>query len=56
VAPEAQREGTYDKAVEGIREALRRGFRLTTNTTLFDGADAKRTRALFRERRKFSSP
>jgi hopanoid biosynthesis associated radical SAM protein HpnH len=43
------REGTYDKAVEGIREALRRGFRLTTNTTLFDGADAKSVRAFFDE-------
>jgi hopanoid biosynthesis associated radical SAM protein HpnH len=43
------REGTYDKAVEGIREALKRGFRLTTNTTLFDGADAKSVRAFFDE-------
>jgi hopanoid biosynthesis associated radical SAM protein HpnH len=41
------REGTYDIAVEGIKEALRRGFRLTTNTTLFDGADAKSVRAFF---------
>src|SRR6516225_3522064 len=43
------REGTYDKAVEGIQEALQRGFRLTTNTTLFDGADAKSVRAFFDE-------
>jgi hopanoid biosynthesis associated radical SAM protein HpnH len=43
------REGTYDKAVEGIQEALKRGFRLTTNTTLFDGADAKSVRAFFDE-------
>src|SRR5882762_3966890 len=41
------REGTYDKAVDGIREALQRGFRLTTNTTLFDGADAKSVREFF---------
>ena len=41
------REGTYDKAVEGITEALRRGFRVTTNTTLFDGADPKRVREFF---------
>jgi hopanoid biosynthesis associated radical SAM protein HpnH len=41
------REGTYDKAVDGIQEALRRGFRLTTNTTLFDGADSKSVRAFF---------
>jgi MoaA/NifB/PqqE/SkfB family radical SAM enzyme len=32
------REGGYDMAVEGIKAALRRGFRVTTNTTLFDGA------------------
>ena len=43
------REGTYDKAVEGIQEALKRGFRLTTNTTLFDGTDAKSVRAFFDE-------
>ncbi len=43
------REGTYDKAVEGIREALERGFRLTTNTTLFDGADPKSVREFFDE-------
>src|SRR6476646_5468624 len=43
------REGTYDIAVDGIREALKRGFRLTTNTTLFDGADAKSTRKFFDE-------
>jgi len=43
------REGTYDKAVDGIREALKRGFRLTTNTTLFDGADSKSVREFFDE-------
>jgi len=41
------REGTYDKAVEAIREALKRGFRVTTNTTLFDGADPRRVRDFF---------
>ena len=41
------REGVYDDAVEGIREALRRGFRVTTNTTLFDGADPHRMRQFF---------
>src|SRR5581483_5121088 len=41
------REGVYDRAVEGIREALRRGFRVTTNTTLFDGADPVRVRRFF---------
>lgn len=43
------REGGYDIAVEGIKEALRRGFRVTTNTTLFDGADANSVRAFFDE-------
>ena len=43
------REGVFDQAVEGIRAALRRGFRVTTNTTLFDGADAVRMRRFFDE-------
>jgi hopanoid biosynthesis associated radical SAM protein HpnH len=43
------REGGYDLALEGIKEALRRGFRVTTNTTLFDGADPKSVRAFFDE-------
>ena len=43
------REGTYQIAVEAIREALRRGFRVTTNTTLFDGADPERVRKFFDE-------
>ncbi len=42
-------EGGYEKAVEGIREALNRGFRVTTNTTLFDGADPKSVRSFFDE-------
>lgn len=41
------REGTYDKAVEAIKLALARGFRVTTNTTLFDGADAQSVRRFF---------
>ncbi len=43
------REGGYDLALEGIREALKRGFRVTTNTTLFDGADPNSVRAFFDE-------
>ena len=43
------REGGYDKALEGIRAALYGGFRVTTNTTLFDGADPKSVRAFFDE-------
>src|SRR5256712_9806809 len=40
-------EGGYDKAIEGIKEALARGFRVTTNTNLFDAADPKSVRAFF---------
>jgi len=43
------REGGYELAVEGIKEALKRGFRVTTNTTLFDGADPASVRAFFDE-------
>lgn len=43
------REGGYDLAVDGIKEALKRGFRVTTNTTLFDGADPNSVRAFFDE-------
>lgn len=46
------RDGTYDKAFEGIKEALSRGFRVTTNTTLFDGAKAERVRDFFDEMMK----
>jgi len=43
------REGTYQKAIAGIRLAVERGFRVTTNTTLFDGADPNSVRAFFDE-------
>ncbi len=43
------REGTYEKAVDAIRLAIERGFRVTTNTTLFEGADANSVRAFFDE-------
>ena len=43
------REGGYDLALDGIKEALKLGFRVTTNTTLFDGADPKSVRAFFDE-------
>src|SRR5206468_34827 len=42
-------EGGYDKAIDGIKEALARGFRVTTNTTLFEGTDPKSVRAFFDE-------
>lgn len=41
------RFGTYDKAARAIQAAVKRGFRVTTNTTLFDGADATRIREFF---------
>jgi hopanoid biosynthesis associated radical SAM protein HpnH len=43
------REGGFDIALEGIREAVKRGFRVTTNTTLFDGTDPNSVRAFFDE-------
>lgn len=39
--------GGYEIALEGIREAVRRGFRVTTNTTIFDGIDSKNLRQFF---------
>jgi hopanoid biosynthesis associated radical SAM protein HpnH len=41
------REGVYDIAVEAIRTARSRGFRVTTNTTLYAGADPGRLRQFF---------
>jgi hopanoid biosynthesis associated radical SAM protein HpnH len=43
------RKGVYRKAHRAIRAALTRGFRVTTNTTLFDGVDPQRTAAFFDE-------
>ena len=43
------REGGFEQAIEGVKEAVKRGFRVTTNTTLFDGADPKSVRAFFDE-------
>ncbi len=41
------REGTFDIALRAIQAALARGFRVTTNTTLFSTADADRMREFF---------
>lgn len=41
------REGVFDVAVDAIKAATKAGFRVTTNTTLFDGADPKRVREFF---------
>jgi hopanoid biosynthesis associated radical SAM protein HpnH len=43
------REGGYDIALDAMKAALLRGFRVTTNTTLFDGADPNSVRAFFDE-------
>lgn len=43
------REGTFQTALEGIRLAVKMGFRVTTNTTLFDGADPNAVRSFFDE-------
>ncbi len=43
------REGVYDEAVAAIREAVRQGFRVTTNTTVFDGTSPMRMRQFFGE-------
>ena len=41
------RDGVYDIAVDAIREAVRRGFRVTTNTTLFNTSEPMRVREFF---------
>ena len=43
------RDGTYDIAISAIKAALKRGFRVTTNTTLYSGADPERYRKFFDE-------
>jgi hopanoid biosynthesis associated radical SAM protein HpnH len=43
------REGGHAIAMEGVRAAVAAGFRVTTNTTLFDGADPNSVRAHFDE-------
>jgi hopanoid biosynthesis associated radical SAM protein HpnH len=41
------RAGVYDVAVQAIRAAIDAGFRVTTNTTLYDDADPERLRPFF---------
>jgi hopanoid biosynthesis associated radical SAM protein HpnH len=40
-------KGTYDRAVAAIRRAKERGFRVSINCTLFDGAEAERVARFF---------
>ncbi len=42
-------DGVFDKAVAAIRRAKQRGFRVSINCTLFDGADPKRVASFFNE-------
>jgi len=42
-------EGIYDVAVRAIRTAVERGFRVTTNTTLFNDADPESCKQFFDE-------
>uniref|UniRef100_A0A7C4QTB0 Adenosyl-hopene transferase HpnH n=1 Tax=Schlesneria paludicola TaxID=360056 RepID=A0A7C4QTB0_9PLAN len=41
------REGVYDVALAAIKAAIARGFRVTTNTTVYNNADPERLRELF---------
>ncbi len=40
-------DGTYDRAVAAIKAAKARGFRISINCTLFDGADPERVAKFF---------
>lgn len=40
------RDGIFDKAIEAVREAKRRGFRVTTNSTFFGQDDAASIRSV----------
>jgi hopanoid biosynthesis associated radical SAM protein HpnH len=41
------REGVYDVAISAIKLAVARGFRVTTNTTVYNNADANSMREMF---------
>ncbi|MFO0904892.1 MAG: adenosyl-hopene transferase HpnH [Pirellulales bacterium] len=43
------RIGVYDAAVQAIKAARERGFRVTTNSTIFRGFDVERLRGFFEE-------
>ena len=46
------KEGVYDVAVSAIKAAVKAGFRVTTNSTLFDGADPEHYKEFFDEMMK----
>ena len=41
------RPGVFDKAIAGIKAAKAKGFRVTTNTTVFEGTDPKEMHEFF---------
>jgi hopanoid biosynthesis associated radical SAM protein HpnH len=41
------REGTFATAVEAIKESVKRGFRVTTNSTIFEGVNPAEMRDFF---------
>jgi len=41
------RDGVYDVAIEAIRAAIDAGFRVTTNTTVFNNSDPEKLREMF---------
>ncbi|MGB3138836.1 MAG: adenosyl-hopene transferase HpnH [Nodosilinea sp.] len=41
------RDGVFDKAISAIKVAKAKGFRVTTNTTIFEGTDPKDIQSLF---------
>lgn len=41
------RKGVFDTAVQAIKAAKAKGFRVTTNTTVFEGADPQEIQAFF---------
>ena len=43
------KEGGYEIALAAIGEAVKLGFRVTTNTTVFEGVDSRSVRAFFTE-------
>ncbi len=42
-----QHDGTYDAAMAGLKDAIKRGFRVNTNTTVFHGSDVDDLYKLF---------
>ena len=41
------RQGVFDQAIAAIKAAKQRGFRVTTNTTVFEGADPQQMQEFF---------